>query len=316
MSLFVYHSLRVALWAWRVTPDRVMGGGDQSQAQQEAGWLWQNATLFDPSVQPRLRRMCVSAMLRDPNKAKDLVPLVKVEATEGVLAAEQVFGTLMHGQQVSLRKGIDQQGYVETLIKMVAGIAQRIAQTDNVGTTADITGMMTVLNDVQEHIAIIGQDKSMGQAVKRYSDAVAQLTNEIKGYAQRVIQKEQAANSASQQDPAAMAKAQSTVMLAQTKAGITKQLADLKMQQKQLESKIKLEEFARNEQRKDAELANQMRREEVATQMQAAHDSLKAHQDAGIKQAEHIQGQIEKAQSAAVDRKVKAHAAKKPKKAD
>lgn len=252
--------------AWRITPERVLGGGDQSQAQQEAGWLWQNATQFDPAVQPKLKRLVVSTMLRDPNKARELVPFSKVEGTDGVIAAENVFGTLMQGQTCVMRKGIDQQGYIETLLKMIGTIVQRIESTDNMGTTQDIVGMMNAIQNVGQHIMVFGQDKRQNQLVKQYGDIVGQLMNKIKGFAQRISQKQQSSME-NQGDPAAAAKAQTTVMLAATKIKIAEQTSAMKNRQHQIA-------FQLDETRKNMSLVGEMRREELAHNQQLFNDSM------------------------------------------
>ena len=302
--------------AWCVTPERVLGGGDQSKAQQEAGWLWSQAALFDPAVQPKLRRTCVSTILQDPNKARDLVPLAKVEASEGVMAAENVFGTLMQGQPVAMRKGIDQQGYIETLIKMVGGVIQRITSTDNVGTMYEITGMMTAIGDIQQHIGIMDAGKNQGQLVKQYSDAVGQMTNLIKAFGQRLMEKQKADATAQQGDPAAAAKAQATMMGAQVKAQVAQQNLQLKTMLKQKEMQLKQALSALEEQRKNAQVVAQIQRDDTVAAHKMGMERKTAHQQMGQAKAEHIQSQIQKAEGAAVDAAVKIKKAKNTQKSD
>lgn len=238
---------------WKVTPERVLGGGDQSQAQIEAGWLWDNAPAFDPSVQPTLRRMAVGAILRDPNKAALLVPLAKPEATDGTMAAEDVFGTLMQGQQCSLRKGIDQIGYVETLIKMAASVVQRISSTGNVGTQQELIGLGTVLQNIQVHIQVIAQDKRNNQLVKQMGDAMGQLANALKGFMQRLSEQQQQQAELSQIDPAAEAKARATLQMATVKSQIAQQTAAQK-------NAIAVQKFQSEQQRANLKTASDLQR--------------------------------------------------------
>lgn len=253
--------------AWRVTPERVMGGGDKSQAQMEAQWLWSNQTAFDPSVLPTLKRMVVGTLLNDPNKARLLVPLAKPQATEGVMAAENVFGTLMDGQQCVPRQGIDQQGYIETLLRMANNVVQRIASTSNVGSAQEIIGLMTVIQNAGMHVAILGQDQRYKQLVAQYGNALGQLTNEIKAFAQRFGEQQQAQMQQQQSNPNDAAKASGTMMMAVTKARIAEQSAALKNRQKEIA-------FQMEQHRKTLSTLGDLGREELRNRMQLLHDHV------------------------------------------
>lgn len=253
---------------WRINPEKVLGGGDKSQAQTEASWLWQNASQFEPSVQPKLRRLVVSTLLQDPSKARELVPLAKPESTDGTIAAENVFGTLMQGQQCAIRTGIDLQGYIGKMLMMMANIVQRIQSTDNVGTVEDLVGLMAVSQNVGQNIMAFSANQDNKQIVKQFGDAMGQLMNEVKGFSQRLSEKQQAQNEAAQGDPTAAAKSKSIVMMAQTKAAISAKNADLKNHQKQVA-------FQLDEQRKNLQLVHQLRRNELEHHQQMFQEGMK-----------------------------------------
>jgi hypothetical protein len=256
---------------WRVVPERVLGGGDKTQAQQEAMALWQNRTAFEPSVQPQLGRLVWSTLLNDPNKANSLVPVAKPESTSGTLAAESIFGTLMTGNQTSLRQGIDFIGYIQTLIKMTAGVVQRIMKQGGVASGMDeIIGLATACQNIQQHIGILAADAKQKQVTKQLGDALAQILNLVKAIAQRTTQQRQAAAKQQQKQQQGgaddMAKAQSTMMMAQTKARINEANAALKRKQKQID-------FAMDQQRQNLELAAEMGREDARHRMDMAHEN-------------------------------------------
>jgi hypothetical protein len=211
--------------------------------------------------------MVVCTMLNDSAKANMLVPAAKVEATDGVMAAENVFGTLMQGQTVFPRKGIDQIGYTETLIRMMASVIQQIKTVDNMGTPQQLAGLMTVAQNIGQHMAIIGQDEQQRQRVKQYGDAVGKMMNELKGFAQRMAQKRQAEAESKMQDPAAMAKVKSTVMLAQTKAKIAEQMSNMKLRHKELA-------FQMDQRQKQLEMMGDMQKDRIQTHHQIFHDSM------------------------------------------
>ena len=243
--------------AWKVTPERVLGGGDKSLAQQQALWLLQVKNMFDPKAQQTILRPATQSMLDDPAKAALLVPATPVTATDGTYMAENVFGTLMTGNQVSIRQGIDQQGYVMALLKMLGTVVQRISGSDNMGTPNDLIGLVTVVQNINQHVMILAADDQQKQLVKQLGDALGKIVNLIKAFAQRQNQAKQAAQNKQQGDPQAAAKAQSTIMGAKIKAAITQQKAQAKANQDMLQFKL-------DEARKDMELMADIKREDIA----------------------------------------------------
>lgn len=253
---------------WRTDVNRVLGGGDKTQAQAEAMWIWSIKNDLDPSVQPQAKRLVVGTMLNDFDKAAQLVPLAKVTATSGVLAAENVFGTLMQGQLCTPRKGIDQQGYIETLLKMMSSVIDRVKQTDSMGTPDDLIGLVTVARNISEHIAILAADKKEKGVVKTYADTLGKLMNEVKAFAQRLSQHRQAQQEAMQGDPAATAKAKGIMLNAATKQKIAEANAAMKMRHKQLG-------FQMDEQRKNLSLIGELKRADLAHHQEVFNEGLK-----------------------------------------
>ena len=252
---------------WRVMPERVLGGGDKTQAQSEAMWLWQNKTQFDPAVQPKIGRLVVGTLLSNFDKATELVPMAKVQTTSGTMAAENVFGTLMQGQQCGLRSGIDQQGYVLTLLKFMASVIQRIQQTDGVGTPDDLIGLVTVAQNIGQHIQILSGDVKEKSLVKQMGDALGQQMNLVKAFAQRLAEKRQQQNSAQQDDPAAAAKAKGTMLMAVTKSKIAEQNAQLKNKHKEIG-------FQLDQQMKNMSMIADLKREELKHHQEMLNDGL------------------------------------------
>ena len=176
---------------WFVVCERVLGGSDKTQAQQEAVFIWQNINNLDPSVQNKARLLALGTLLNNFDKARELVPQAPVTSTTGTQIAEQLFGTLMTGNQGALRSGIDFQGYVQTLVKMMGGVVQRIQSTDNMGTIEEIAGLATVAQNIGEYLKVMAQNKENNQFVKQIGDALGQIMNEVKGFGQRLQEKHQ-----------------------------------------------------------------------------------------------------------------------------
>jgi hypothetical protein len=246
---------------WRVMPERVLGGGDRTLAQAQSQWINENLQQLDPESQIKAKRIVWSTMLDDPAKANLLVPSAPVQATDGTYAAENVFGTLMQGVQCAMRQGIDQQGYITTLLRMMQSVIQKIQQTGGVGTLDELIGLQVTAQNIGQHLAVLAQDEQQKQLVKQLADVLGRLMNEVKAFAQRFMESQKQQGQQQGGDPAAQAKAQSTVMMAQVKAQINAQNAALKRQQKQLD-------FELEQQRRNLETLSTIKRED-----------LKAHRD-------------------------------------
>jgi hypothetical protein len=248
---------------WRVTPERVLGGGDRTLAQQEAQWLLQNKNLYDPMAQTKILRLSTATMLNDPAKALMLVPTAPVSATDGTHAAENVFGTLMTGNQVSVRTGVDLIGFIETLIKMVGAVIQRISATDNMGTPNELVGLVTTIQCVGQHLMVLAGDEKEKPRIKRYGDIIGKAMNFIKSFAQRQAQ----AKGGAQGDPKDAAKAQSIMMTTQAKIQ-SKQMQDAAKQ------RLKMIEFQLDQARENMRLLAEIKREDLSHKQELINDSL------------------------------------------
>jgi hypothetical protein len=253
---------------WDVVPERVLGGGDRVLAQQQAGWLVQNRTLYDPTAQTTILRTATATILDNWDLAQTLVPSAPVTVTEGTMAAENVFGTLMTGNATGLRQGIDHIGYIETMLKMMGNVIQRISQTDNVGTVDDLIGLQTVAQNVVQQVMIVAGDEKEKPRVKQYGDALGKMMNDVKGFAQRLQQANQAKAKQAQGDPKAAAQAEGTVMMAKVKATIAAQNNALKQKHKDIA-------FQLDEQRKNLEAMSDMKREDMLHQHNLVNDSAR-----------------------------------------
>jgi hypothetical protein len=252
---------------WHVVAERVLGSGDASIAQLQTQWLMQYRPMFPPESQNKILRLATSTMLQDPAKGENLVPEAPITSTSGTIAAENVFGTLMQGVECANRKGIDQQGYIETLLTMMGTVVQRIQNTDNVGSIDEIIGLQNVAKNIGQHLMILQEDENEKSRVKQYSDALGQLLNEVKGFAQRYMEQQQAEQEAQQADPEGQAKAASTMMQAQAKIELDKQKA-------MSDQRIKQIAFQLDNARKDAEAISSLKREDLKHKQTMFNDTM------------------------------------------
>lgn len=222
--------------AWQTEVTRSFGAGDQTLAQQEVTALLNLAPQLDPSAQRTIKRQYVSVMTRNPDLAEALVPEEPETVTSGSKAAEDVFATLMDGVEVGLREGVEQTDYVQTMMRAMGTIIQRINTTDEMGTPQEVLGLQTVANDVQNHLQLLSQDPTEKQFVTAASKELGAMMNYVKAYAQRQQEKGAQQNP----DPETMAKIQNDQMVAQSKQQNSDAAAQQKLEQKQATFELKM----------------------------------------------------------------------------
>lgn len=172
--------------SWKITAERQLGGGDDTQAQNQVGWLMENIGMYGPAQQEIIKRMATATVLKDPAKAWLLVPAAPSQSSPGSEMAEQLFGTMMQGVQVAPRQGIDIAGYVAQLLKMMGAVIDRITQGDNTGTSEEVFGLGMVGSNIEQNIQILSGDPKQKQNVKVFSDALGKMGNLVKGFSQRI----------------------------------------------------------------------------------------------------------------------------------
>lgn len=229
---------------WNIVAERVLGAGDNTLAQAQADALMSQKNSFEPESQRKIQRLWTSTLLDDPERAAELVPETPDNSTSGTRAAEDVYGTLMRGIAVPMRKGIDHAGYVFSLLSMMEVEIQGALQQgeDGMATPQDLKGFVTVAQAVEQTLQFLAQDEQNKQLVKQFQDKLGKLLNEVKAMAQRLA--EAAGQQRQQPDPEAMAKAQTMTLLAQVKAQISQAQAAQKMQLKQAQFEQKQKQTA------------------------------------------------------------------------
>lgn len=215
---------------WNITADRVLGAGDRAIAQMQADALMTQRQSFEPEAQRKIQRLWVATTLDDWDRAFDLVPPTPEQGSSGTRCAEEVFGTLMEGVMVPMRKGIDHVGYCAALLKMMGTKIEQIMNADGMGTPADIMGFQAVSASVSENLAWLAQNPQNKEVVRQLADALGQQSNMIKAMAQRQAEAAQKA----QQDPVEMLRLQMEQMKAQQDSQISGAKAQQEMEQRQM----------------------------------------------------------------------------------
>jgi len=243
--------LNVALW--NIEPVRVIGGGNKTMQVAMADKLMMIYSKLDPQAQTELKRMYIAVNTEDYELAFRWVPEVQ-KTSPSTQEALQTFGTLMQGVQVPLRDGANHEDEINALFGAMIQILQRFEEIHKLPTMDQILGLFTVgqhigllISKMEEDAATptpqgFPQDDTLKEKVKAWSDDLAQIMNQVKGYAQRVKEQEAANAANTQGDPAAAAKVQATIIQAQTKSKIAEESHAQRTAQRQVQFENQIEQ--------------------------------------------------------------------------
>lgn len=244
---------------WDISPDRVLGGGNQALAIQEASALFQNRFAYSPKGQQVVAHRFALAVSNDAELASALVPLDgMMPASQGQKHAEQIFGTLMAGVlPQSASEEPDHIPFIETLQGMLNAKVEQFNQMGGEAPMESVIGMDTVSKATWQHIEMLAQDRSQKALVKQYSDVQGNLDNQIKAFGQRAQE--------AMQTQGEDGKMQAELIKAQTQSKIKEAQAGQKMQHKD-------QAFEADQRRKDLTLAQQLNQTALTAEQQRALD--------------------------------------------
>ena len=218
---------------WDIEVEQVLGGGNRTMEVAEATDLVNHLPLFDPNAQQEIKHDYVLAITGNYKKANRLAPLdAAPKVTDAVHDAQQSFGTLMLGVDMDPKEGINHPEQIETLLKMTAQVIQRINQTGGVGTPQDVIGLQAVAKYIGKHIQILAQDKNNKAQVKTYTDALSNMMNMVRAFAQR--QEEAAKQQQNNTNPETMVKIQGQIAELQSKIKINEAKSAQSLRHKEL----------------------------------------------------------------------------------
>lgn len=209
---------------WNIEHERVMGAGNKTVEMQIAEWLMQQREKYDPDSQRMILKRATLMITGDAPFSDALVPDKKMEVSDSVSFAENAAGTLMTGLPVSVKRGLNQQEVIVTMLKDLGGLIQQFKQQGGIAPPEKLQGMGAIAQFIQKSIQILAVDKEAKPLVSAFGKALGKAMNELKGFQQRL----QAAMEKQQQqaqaggnggpDPKDKAKIAGAMMMAQVKA--------------------------------------------------------------------------------------------------
>jgi hypothetical protein len=252
---------------WNVQKERALGGGNKMLAIAQADKLMAVRGMHDPDAQREILHMYDEVNTDNPDLADRLVPPspppLSKSRHEGQLAA----GAIMQGLPVQPLPGTNHIDYVEALLTAMASTIKLVEATGGMATKEQVIGLGALSQAIQAELQLLSQDPQAQEKVKEYAKALGEMTNMIKGYAQK-LQQQQAQAQEQQNGAADKAKVQATLIGAATKAKVKEADAAQKRQHKQVE-------FAEGQKRKDIETALEARRDMTQAAVDAHATDLK-----------------------------------------
>lgn len=257
---------------WDIEAERVLGAGNLQLQQAQARELLALSPSLAPDAQQKVKHDFVFAITQDPDRANSLAPLEGApHVSDSIHDSELAFGSLMGGNPVTPKQGLNALEVCETILNLMQYKIQQIMQAGGVGTPQEVNGLSMAAQYVQAFIMQVGQDPQNQQKAKQYGDALGKMTNEIKAFKQRQdeIAKKQAEAQQNQQNQAEMQKMQMeaarTQQQMQTESATTAQTM-----------RINQAEFMADQNRMNAETAAKIQREGVLAAAKAAATMQKA----------------------------------------
>lgn len=271
---------------WNVQPVRVMGGGNKMlQAAMMDKVMQVYFNKLDPSAQRHFLRLGLAITTDDWELARQSVPSQPV-VSDSVHDAQLAAGIMLQGLPVALKEGVNHDEYAEALLQSMQTKVQQIGNRGGMLTPDELIGLQNLAgqtiqgqpvpgNGIANHIMLLQQDAAptrapgmppdttVQQKVKNYSDALAQLMNQVKAFA------EQTAEARRKQAQAQPGPGSEEAVQAQAKIQAMQTLAAAK-------AKISLDSHAQKTAQRQVQFEQQQNQEQQKHQQELSHASQKA----------------------------------------
>lgn len=254
---------------WDIEPERVLGGGNKTLAIAQANQLLAMRQFFGPDAQRLVDNIAVQTFTDDATLAEAIAPLSQQKhMSPSQNEAQLLTARMMQGLQVMPPKDAVYEDFVVVWITDLTQMVNQVAQTTGMASPEQLMGFGNMAQHIQALLQIVAQDPASKQKVRMYSDALGQIQNLLKAFAQRLQESQPQPQNGNQTDPQAMAKVQAMLIQAQTKSQIQQSSHSQKAAQKQVA-------FEMEQQRQDRKQAADLRRQAAQTQADIALETAR-----------------------------------------
>lgn len=260
---------------WDVEPDKALGDGNKILEMAIVQFLQGIRKNLGADAQRKVDHMSIVSATDQPKLAEDLAPIegqkrLSPSAHDAQLATDR----LLRGLKYQPSSEMVPEDYVVVWLNDLGAIIQKIQGTGQMATQEEIIGMANLAKHIQDFLVPMEKNEDEKAKVKQYRDALSKLMNFVKAFAQRLKQ-QQAAGAKNGQgglDVKAAAQLKGKLLLDQAKAQNLVQSHAMRTAQKQAQ-------FELQEQRKDKELNQRLRREGQQHALDLGADRARTMQD-------------------------------------
>jgi hypothetical protein len=226
---------------WDIECEPAMGAGNKTMQMAIVQYLNQVRPNLGPDAQRKVDHTGILTVTGNAQVAEDLAPIRGQEPiSRSAHDAELATDRLMRGLALTPTPQMVHEDYVKVWLKDMTGIVGQIQQSGGVGTREQVSGLGNMAKHVGAFLQIMGQSKEEGPKVKQYGQALGQIMNLVKGFAQRLQQQAAVGNGQGGgvrgEDKAKIA---ATMMMAQTKSKIAERSNAQRTAQKQVGFEMK-----------------------------------------------------------------------------
>jgi hypothetical protein len=221
---------------WSIEPVRIMGGGDKTLQMATIQFLNGIRQNMGPQGQRLIDNLSVFAATDQAELAEEIAPLDEnKEVSSSTHDAQLATERLLRGLPFDDTPQMVYEEYVQQWLKDMATVVGQIQKTGGMATKEQVIGLGNLAAHISKFIEILASDEEAGPRVKQYQDALGQLSNFVKAFAQRLQEQEKGANGNGGIDAQTQAKLSGELMLKKAKAENLRESHALKTAQRQVQ---------------------------------------------------------------------------------
>jgi len=249
---------------WDIEPERAMGSGNKTVQMAIVQYLNSVRQNLGPEAQRKVDHIGIGIMTEDVAVAEDLAPIkgqppISRSAHDAELATDR----LMRGLPLTPTPQMVYEDYVLVWLRDMSFIVKGIQASDNMGTQEQVAGLQNMAKQISIFLKVMGQAQEDGPKVRQYGDLLGQLMNVVKGFEQRLAEKNQAGNGNGGIDAETQQKLAGKMLLDKAKAENTRSSHAEKTAQRQAA-------FEMEQQRADRKTEADIRRTDAISAVETA----------------------------------------------
>lgn len=263
---------------WTVTRELPMGAGNQTLQMAIVQGLEQIRGNVDPDAQRFIDHQYVLALTKRADVAEKIAPIRKqARISDSMNDAQLATERILRGLPFGVPEGIVPEDYVKVWLTDLTNLVGKATQQGNMASAQDIAGFNSLGQQIAQMLQMMGKNKPDQARAKQYAQQLGQIQNLVKGFAQRLQQamkaqqRNGAGNGQGQIAPEDAAKIAAINAQAAAKIKNTRESHAVKTAQRQVS-------FDLDQQRKDKELAFNLKRDQAEAAQDMLHDRLKMFQ--------------------------------------